>query len=246
MLQCNECGKETDSIHVFDKLVCDECKETALARNEKQLAWWLGADRKIIPSMEPEEIEFIKQLIGASNPNYVLEYGSGGSTVVFPEYDNELEFWVAVEHNKWWHERVSNAVLNKYNNPCIHIAYVPSSTGRWEETTETLEEDERIFKKYVNYPINREPFTYDLILIDGVSRLGCLANVYKVSKENTIVLLHDGEREWYNKGIGKLYDSGGYCYGSLFTENKELKVFGFQPLVESWYNNFIKDMPNYE
>ena len=131
-----------------------------------------------------------------------------------------------------------------YNTDCIHVAYAPSSTGRWDETEDTLDEDEVIFKKYVQYPIKREPFIYDIILVDGVARIGCLENIHKVSHDRTLVLLHDGEREYYEKGVKTFVANGGYYYGGIKSDGKFLKVLGYVPVNDSWFSSWFEEFTN--
>ena len=243
VIPCEWCGKDLKSTHIVRKpqeqntyFVCANCRNTLIEKGYKQIAWWESITNKgnfldIQPSMSNEEINFVSNILVNINPKHVLEYGSGGSTVFFPKFTPNIEAWIAVEHNHWWEAEVSKAVNKKYPEKFIHVACVPSTTGRWDERTDTLEEDEIIFKRYVDYPSKREPFCYDIIIVDGVARIGCLTNVWKVSKKGTLVILHDSEREWYEPGVKALIKSGAELVATFESfwngNNKQIKIFKF-------------------
>lgn len=103
----------------------------------------------------------------------ILEYGSGGSTVLAARMPGKLVF--SVESDRDWAIRLQQA-LDRSDLPSPAIVYPIDigPTGAWGRPI-----DDRAWRNYFDYPtrIWDEPFFRhpDLILIDGRFRPACLA-----------------------------------------------------------------------
>ncbi len=49
---------------------------------------------------------------------------------------------------------------------------------------------------------------FDIVLVDGRDRNNCIFNAITALKENGIIILDDGERKRYEKGIDRLTREG--------------------------------------
>lgn len=132
------------------------------------------------PMMSEKEVDIINSLIEKNKPEFCLEWGSGNSTVYFPTRHPEIKEWIAVEHNKTYHELLNSRLPS---NASINI----------------IPDDER----YINYPETLGK-KFDFILIDGQKRDDCVDASFKYANERAIILLHDAFRI-ESKGIIERY-----------------------------------------
>lgn len=135
--------------------------------------------------MSVEEKEFLFSHF--TKKQKVLEYGSGKSTA---EIASKVKKLVTMEHNNEWYERVNESLPKNATiifapppNPCR-----PPNDGSRKE-----------FKSYIEYPINIAPF--DIIFIDGRARVACASICNRLSHKDTIIFIHDWDREEYHKAL---------------------------------------------
>lgn len=123
--------------------------------------------------MPPDEIEIMDDLIEKLKPKKCLEWGSGFSTVYFPQKHPCIEGWVSVEHNGKWFNKIlpltdKDRVLMVLNTP---DNYTDVGTG------------------------------FDFILIDGIKRNWCLEKARYILNPGGKIVLHDASRHDYWEGI---------------------------------------------
>jgi predicted O-methyltransferase YrrM len=128
-----------------------------------------------------EEEFFFKSI---NKNSKILEYGSGVSTFEIAKICEKI---TSIEHQKHWYEQLNNSKPDNceiiFEAP--NLPYIEGITcGSYEE-----------FKSYIEAPITKGPF--DVILIDGRARVACASICNKLSHENTIVFIHDFNREEY-------------------------------------------------
>jgi hypothetical protein len=121
----------------------------------------------------------------------VLEYGSGESTFEIAQRCKEI---LSIEHQENWFFKIKNdlpsnakIVLRTPNLPYTE----GGDCGTYQE-----------FKDYIDYPIPYGP--YDIILIDGRARVSCASICSKLGNQNTIVFIHDFNREEYRPALNFL------------------------------------------
>jgi hypothetical protein len=132
-------------------------------------------------SMRNEEIQKIESYL--NKENIMLEWGSGGSTLYFPQFVKEF---ISIEHNNHWWVIVDSQIPD---NGVVYL--VESNLPR---THPTKREE---FKDYVEYVhiLNRK---YDRVLIDGRARLYCAIEVLPYLTDDAIVFVHDWGRSEYD------------------------------------------------
>ncbi len=132
-----------------------------------------------------------------TNASVILEYGSGGSTVLASELSGKQVF--TVENDLSWAANMIS-YINQASLPSpavIHTVDI-GKTGPWARPL-----DDTNWRSFHKYPLSvwdREDFVQpDVILIDGRFRVACfVAAVMKISKP-TIVLFDDyGDRDFYH------------------------------------------------
>jgi hypothetical protein len=138
--------------------------------------------RLTFPKMEAELVR--KSYAGAST---ILEYGSGGSTVLAAQLGKRV---ISVESDKEWATRLA-AKLAPFPAALVHHVDI-GPTGKWGTPTRP-----RLHGRFHRYalsvwdlPLLGEP---DLVLIDGRFRAACLAAVMLRAKRPTTVLFDDYE-----------------------------------------------------
>lgn len=146
-----------------------------------------------------------------SNPEInVFEYGSGGSSLFFLKYSNQV---VSVEHDKKWFELVSNAVKQKNVagwdghliepepiNSTYHLKLDASDPHHYYTTDENFLNC--TFKNYASYIDNFPDNYFDIVLVDGRSRPSCIFHSLIKVKEGGLLVLDNAERDYYlSKGI---------------------------------------------
>lgn len=127
------------------------------------------------PMMSEKETEIINGYIIPLDK--CLEWGSGGSTIWFPE-NNPSVNWLSVEHNGNWVKKIADKLPQNAS-----VIWVPEN--EW----------------YVDCVKHSGEF--DFILIDGLQRERCLEIALEIVSKNGVILLHDSGREEYQEFIKK-------------------------------------------
>jgi len=122
-------------------------------------------------------------------PNYVMfEWGSGGSTLYFPQF---VKKYISIEHQMHWFRHIRNN-LRRYKdiNNKITLKYIPQNMDYDYEDKNWKYE---WFKDYIDsietFGINK----YDVVLIDGENRTRgfCAEKALDYIDKNSIVFIHD-------------------------------------------------------
>jgi hypothetical protein len=109
----------------------------------------------------------------------VLEYGSGQST---SEIATRCEKLISIEHQKSWYNQVINSVPSN-----VTLILAEPDEIYLENTYNCGSYNQ--FKSYINSPIEYGKF--DIILIDGRARVECAKFCRYISKDNTLIFIHD-------------------------------------------------------
>lgn len=139
-------------------------------------------------SFPPHVGAFVRESYAAADT--ILEYGTGGSTVIASEMPDKAIF--AVESDKEWADRIRGYIETSKatrSEPHIHHADI-GPTGRWGAP-----KDNRASPQFCGYPIDvwdlaqfRHP---DVVLIDGRFRIACFYTVMLRATRPTTVLFDD-------------------------------------------------------
>lgn len=122
--------------------------------------------------MVQEDIDMVDKVLEFFKPKVCLEWGSGGSTIYFPQKHSFIEKWISIEENPNWHKEVLKKKPDK----------VDLKLWRGED--------------YVS-GILKEGMNFDFILIDGIKREECMRTASFLLKDKGICLLHDTWRKKY-------------------------------------------------
>lgn len=128
------------------------------------------------PYMQDIDIEALDVIFEKINPSYVLEWGTGGSTIYFPKKHPEIQTWESIENNKEWFDNIKNA-----------------------ETQDNVKLVYRTKTFCTGYAITSSVKKADFILIDGQFRKECMELCARECKKDAIVALHDSGRLAYHK-----------------------------------------------
>jgi hypothetical protein len=136
----------------------------------------------------------IAHIVHRTDPRYVLEWGSGHSTRRFPLEAPHLERWVSIEHDETWFGRMRGSRSHRNVEVVLVPPDKPAAAGGMEAT----------FRDYVAYPASLG-LGFDLVIIDGQERLGCLRASPALLSGRGLVILHDAHRYEYTSlldGLG--------------------------------------------
>jgi hypothetical protein len=153
------------------------------------------------PSFEltfaPKERRFLVRHYEAAKT--ILEYGSGGSTVLAAKLGKTV---FSVESDKDWAERMAHHVASLSDTAHVHWADV-GPTGPWGVPMKPRE-----FRKFSGYALSvwdRPDFEQpDLVLIDGRFRASCLVAVLLRATKPVTVLFDDYLKRGYYHGVERL------------------------------------------
>jgi len=130
----------------------------------------LSAFNRTEPLLTPKAIEFLEEYL-SSNPNAkILEFGSGASTLWFAEHTKNL---ISIDHSKEYYDFVKSELNGRnVDYRLIHLPY---------------------YHVCDEFP---DEF-FDLIVVDGRNRKGCIAHSIPKLKSGGILMLDNAEREHY-------------------------------------------------
>lgn len=148
-------------------------------------------------TFDPKVGRFLTKLYQSAET--ILEYGSGGSTVLAAELGRRV---FSVESDQDWADRMAAHVATISDRAHVHWADV-GPTGPWGVPMKPRE-----FRKFHEYALSvwdRPDFVQpDLVLIDGRFRAACLVAVMMRTAKPVTVLFDDYERRRYYHGVERL------------------------------------------
>lgn len=163
----------------------------------------LTGKNKKRPYMKEREIAIFSEILQRNRPGKVLEYGCGLSTVHYPELLAEGARWVSVEHDKEWHDMVKSQIGG---NVDLHLV----APDNKEFASEGGKQD---FASYIKKGVQNAPF--DLILVDGMARTGCIDELFDSLTPDGLMIVHDANRPHYRDSMKK------YCYVTIFEDYRK-------------------------
>ena len=138
-----------------------------------------------------KSIKFLENFV--TKNSYVLEYGSGASTFWFAK---RCKYLTSIEHDKAYYQEIKN-ILEKKKIKCDYYFCEPENFLNDYKSQRIKNVS---FKKYVLKPnlINKK---FDIIFIDGRSRIKCLINSLDLIKKNGVIIFDNSNRKEYKKAI---------------------------------------------
>ena len=170
--------------------------------------------------MDPKEGKLIKTYL--TKDTVMLEYGCGGSTLIFSKYVKKL---YTIEHNLDWFWKIQEQIYQKgIDNVELHLCDIPKGvpTKReefWDKYDENLiyaskelntnipklddcvyPRDKYVWHEYIDFIDTLDLPKLDVVFIDGRARSDCAYKVLDYIDEDSIVFIHDfWPREEYHK-----------------------------------------------
>lgn len=136
-----------------------------------------------IPWVTHDAVLFLQEYMRENPDAKVLEFGSGASTLWFASKTPNL---VSVEHSLPWYNKIKRLLKNS-------TKYHP-----------------------VNYILHKRPYycvcdqfpdeSFDLILVDGRNRKGCIKHSIRILKEGGVLMVDNAERHYYRAALKLLKD----------------------------------------
>jgi hypothetical protein len=148
-----------------------------------------------------------------SQDSLVFEWGSGASSVYFAKRVKEL---TSIEYDKQWFEIVENEFINQgFRNGQLKF-FGANDLSEFDPFPDNIHyyqsEDKgyknKIFYSYVRSILNYPDSYFDLILVDGRARGGCLKMAMTKIKQGGIILLDNSEREEYLSALNYFVKPG--------------------------------------
>lgn len=127
------------------------------------------------PWMSDNEINMITSYL--ENSNVMLEWGSGGSTIYFPQF---VKHYISIEHDMGWYNEIKPHVSNNVNY--YHI-------GLDEPLSDPTQKNQIL--SYLNFVDLLGISKFDRILIDGRGRGWCAEKIIPYLKPTSLVFIHD-------------------------------------------------------
>eukprot|EP00172_Hildenbrandia_rubra_P001073 Plantae.Rhodophyta-Hildenbrandia_rubra.ctg16427.p1 GENE.Plantae.Rhodophyta-Hildenbrandia_rubra.ctg16427~~Plantae.Rhodophyta-Hildenbrandia_rubra.ctg16427.p1 ORF type:complete len:274 (+),score=42.97 Plantae.Rhodophyta-Hildenbrandia_rubra.ctg16427:134-955(+) len=135
--------------------------------------------------MQPKEIDTIVQYL-PRNGTYI-EWGTGGSTLVFPKFVQKA---YSIEHVKGWCERMESELkkrmIDNVEYHCVHAAkpgggfYLNGYEGNYTGFRDYVDEVDRLGVQ-----------KFDFVLIDGRARVVISLKVLPYLNDDSVVAVHD-------------------------------------------------------
>lgn len=164
------------------------------------------------PRLDPDEIEYLKDFMGRMAPRGInmVEWGSGGSTVMFAPYFTKGRF-VSIEHNMDWFVKVTGelnafgAEGEEFLKNCIYCYAQPLVDIRFYGYGVPYEENPCFAARYINPKIEGvDIWDSDVYFVDGICRGAVLATIASMASlgRDPVIFVHDyfGAEErgpWY-------------------------------------------------
>jgi hypothetical protein len=142
----------------------------------------------------------------------VFEYGSGGSTIYFA---NKVHTIISAEHDEKWFNIVKahidkseiNNIDYRCSPPISDQSFASKIYNNPDDFISVLGEYEGMsFEKYVtNIDTFKEAY-FDLIIVDGRSRISCISHAIPKVKKHGLLLVDNTNREYYLQPFPELAD----------------------------------------
>jgi len=160
-----------------------------------------------VPWVTHEAVLFLEEFMRQHPDAKVLEFGMGSSTIWFSKRTKHL---TSVEHHADWHKKVSKAINE---TPECNSAKLILHARPYYTVCDQFPDE-----------------TFDLILVDGRNRSGCIKYALSKLKRGGVLMLDNSERSYYRKALNlmkgwegvqavqKEPDSCGYMYQNWQTD----------------------------
>lgn len=164
---------------------------------------------------ESDKVALTEAAQAIPDDGYIVEWGMGGSTLIFADQLKPQQHLISIEHNREWFEKVQTSLANHPAHDRIHMVFVLPELPLYVYAFAQPQEEMPAGCKYYIDPtriVGAMPHPFDwhrasFVLVDGIARGPVLASLRSKLLSNTPVYLHDyvGREMWYDWAVN-LYD----------------------------------------
>ncbi|KAA6336945.1 hypothetical protein EZS27_014936 [termite gut metagenome] len=134
----------------------------------------------------------------------VFEYGAGCSTLYF---SRRVKTIYSVENNKEWFESLNKHIEHRIDNVNIRLVEgVPANEINSIYSSASSEYTNINFENYVKVIDTFPDMLFDIILVDGRARAGCIKHSAAKLKKGGYLIVDNSERKEYFRGNDYLFD----------------------------------------
>jgi hypothetical protein len=150
-----------------------------------------------LPWMAYEAIDWLRSFL--ESDMRVFEWGAGGSTLFFAKRVHSV---VAVEHDPKWFSVVSQHLVHHCINNVSLVFCQPERAGAFDEAYSSSDERYRelSFQRYAETIDAYPDHAFDLVVVDGRARPGCMKHARTKVRPGGYLLLDNSDREQYALG----------------------------------------------
>ncbi|MDA9981298.1 class I SAM-dependent methyltransferase [Gammaproteobacteria bacterium] len=157
----------------------------------------------------------------------VFEYGSGGSTLFLCQ---RVQRVITVEHDRAYFDLVRDRLATRGITNCEYMLREPAplcspeiQDYSTESFTSFAERYRKMsFREYVRTIDNYPDQTFDLVVVDGRSRISCVRRALKKIKPGGYILLDNSERPGYQDARNLLKHCDSCDFFGIVPSNLEL------------------------
>lgn len=154
----------------------------------------------------------IELLMTEAEPSYIfsrvpengtlVEWGCGGSTVFFLDNLKENQYFITIEHNKAWYDKMVDRVKDHPNKDRHVFLFIPPHEIPNNYYARPEEEMPCGLGEYI-CPDMDIITTADVFLVDGIARGPIAAFLSRKVKSGAEVIIHDykGRENWYDWAV---------------------------------------------
>lgn len=180
------------------------------------------------------------QLIYQIRPRNVFEWGTGGSTIAFLTMGAKV---VSIEHDPAWATEVQREISDKgLAGENLNYNLIPYEAGEigpdcsnpthYKSYCTVFPKDIN-FKRYCSFIDNFGAF--DLILIDGYARAGCIMHAIGHVKPGGWLVIDNTDRDWYLKNTL-------FLFGNYESGWERIDITGYGPILAyQWKTTFFRN-----
>jgi hypothetical protein len=142
----------------------------------------------IVPAMSAREVEFYRD--HAQRASSILEYGSGGSTIIAAECNAPAIY--SIDSDLRWIDRLRQEppvaqLVTQGRARLVHVDIGP--VGRWGKPRSKLHAWK--WPRYARRPWLESEMRPDLVFIDGLFRTSCLLETLRHAPAGAKIMMHD-------------------------------------------------------
>lgn len=179
-------------------------------------------------TMSPDDAHVLSAAV--SPGDRVLEYGSGGSTIILAEAAGERGKLFTFEHQERWFNFTRENLSKHGLLARADVYFIPPHPRRDADSVWMYLPNQ--LRDYVRAPVDVaciEPGTIDLVFLDGRARIQCAALAAELLKPGGLLLIHDfWHRQRYRQHLCDLLQDYRYMFETpqaKETDRKGMAVF---------------------